>query len=221
MSKRRTAKHLLTGCALTQASRRLPRFVLRVNRRSSPTPGRMAHKRSVRMHARLAWVFVCLIIALPQRGSTEEPVRLYAAGSLRAAMTDIARAFTAQYGVPVETTFGASGLLRERIERGESADVFASADIQHPRTLMQAGKGGPVPVFIRNRLCVLAQPQVVITSETVLETLLRPDIRLGTSTPQADPSGDYAWALFRLAERLRPGSYQVLDTKALKLTGGP
>jgi ABC-type molybdate transport system substrate-binding protein len=54
-----------------------------------------------------------------------------------------------------------------------------------------------------------------------LETLLRPDIRLGTSTPQADPSGDYAWALFRLAERLRPGSYQVLDAKALKLTGGP
>ena len=173
------------------------------------------------MHARLAWVFVCLIIALPQRGSTEEPVRLYAAGSLRAAMTDIARAFTAQYGVPVETTFGASGLLRERIERGESADVFASADIQHPRTLMQAGKGGPVPVFIRNRLCVLAQPSVRITTETVLETLLRPDIRLGTSTPQADPSGDYAWALFRLAERLRPGSYQVLDAKALKLTGGP
>jgi len=136
------------------------------------------------MHARLAWIFVCLVMALPQRGATEEPVRLYAAGSLRAAMTDIAHAFTVQYGVPVETTFGASGLLRERIERGESTDVFASADMQHPRTLMQAGKGGPVPVFIRNRLCVLAQPSVRITPETVLETLLRPDIRLGTSTPQ-------------------------------------
>jgi len=173
------------------------------------------------MLSRLAWLLLCLVMTLPQRGAAEEPVRLYAAGSLRAAMTEIARAFTAQYGVPVETTFGASGLLRERIERGESADVFASADMQHPRTLMRAGKGGPVPLFIRNRLCVLAQPSVRITTETVLETLLRPDIRLGTSTPQADPSGDYAWALFRLAERLRPGSYQVLDAKALKLTGGP
>jgi molybdenum ABC transporter molybdate-binding protein len=124
------------------------------------------------MHARLAWVIVCLVMAIPQLGSTEEPIRLYAAGSLRAAMTDIARAFTAQYGIPVEATFGASGLLRERIERGESADVFASADMQHPRTLMRAGKGGPVPVFIRNRLCVLAQPSVRITPETVLETAL-------------------------------------------------
>jgi len=84
-----------------------------------------------------------------------------------------------------------------------------------------AGKGGPVPLFIRNRLCVLAQPQVASTTETVLKTLLRPDIWLGTSTPQADPSGDYAWVLFRQAERLRPGSYQILDAKARKLTGGP
>jgi ABC-type molybdate transport system substrate-binding protein len=46
-------------------------------------------------------------------------------------------------------------------------------------------------------------------------------VRLGTSTPQADPSGDYAWALFRRAERVRAGSYALLDAKALKLTGGP
>jgi len=169
----------------------------------------------------LVWFLLCLVVAIHQRGSAEEPVRLYAAGSLRAAMTEIARAFTARYGVPVETTFGPSGLLRQRIEGGKRADVFASADMQHPTTLMHAGQGGPVPVFIRNRLCVLAQPHVVISPETVLETLLRPDVRLGTSTPQADPSGDYAWALFRRAERLRPGSYGVLDQKALKLTGGP
>ena len=101
------------------------------------------------------------------------------------------------------------------------ADVFASADMQHPTSLMRAERGGPVSVFIHNRLCILAQPHVVMTSETVLDTLLRPDIRLGTSTPQADASGDYAWELFRRAERIRPGSYSILDNKALKLTGGP
>jgi ABC-type molybdate transport system substrate-binding protein len=47
------------------------------------------------MLAQLAWVLLGLMMALPQRGAAEEPVRLYAAGSLRAAMTDIARAFTA------------------------------------------------------------------------------------------------------------------------------
>ena len=71
------------------------------------------------------------------------------------------------------------------------ADVFASADMQHPSALMRAQTGGSVPLFTRNRLCVLAQPQVVITTETVL----RPDIRLGTSPPQAAPPGAYAWAL--------------------------
>ena len=168
----------------------------------------------------LASIMLCMVVA-SHHVEAAETVHLYAAGSLRVAMTDIARAFTTQYGVSVETTFGPSGLLRQRIESGEMADVFASADMQHPTILMRAGKGGPVPVFIRNRLCVLAQPHVVITSETVLDTLLRSDVRLGTSTPHADPSGDYAWELFRRAESIRPGSYNVLDNKALKLTGGP
>jgi molybdate transport system substrate-binding protein len=47
-----------------------------------------------------------------------------------------------------------------------------------------------------------------------------PGIKLGTSTPRADPSGDYTWAMFRLADRLRPGSCTVLDTKAQKIVGG-
>jgi molybdate transport system substrate-binding protein len=55
----------------------------------------------------------------------------------------------------------------------------------------------------------------------VLDVMLRDDVRLGTSTPKADPSGDYAWQLFEKAETLRPGSFAILDAKALKLTGGP
>ena len=47
-----------------------------------------------------------------------EGVRLHAAGSLRAALTEVARDFTAAHGMPVALVFGASGLLRERLERG-------------------------------------------------------------------------------------------------------
>ncbi len=49
-----------------------------------------------------------------------EAVRLHAAGSLRGALTEIAQAFTRAYGVPVTLEFGASGLLRERLEKGEA-----------------------------------------------------------------------------------------------------
>jgi ABC-type molybdate transport system substrate-binding protein len=69
-----------------------------------------------------------------------ESVRLHAAGSLRAALTHLARDFTAAYGVPVDLVFGASGLLRERLEGGEPSDVFASANMEHPQALARSGK---------------------------------------------------------------------------------
>jgi ABC-type molybdate transport system substrate-binding protein len=148
-------------------------------------------------------------------------VRVFAAGSLRAPMTDIAQAFTAAGGGRVATTFGASGLLRERIEKGERADVFASADTGNPATLHRAGRA-PVPiVFTRNSLCALAAPGVDVTTETLLDRMLEPATKLGTSTPKADPSGDYAWKLFEKADAQRPGALRVLDAKALQLTGGP
>jgi ABC-type molybdate transport system substrate-binding protein len=50
--------------------------------------------------------------------------------------------------------------------------------------------------------------------------LLDPNTKLGTSTPKADPSGDYAWEVFRKADALKPGSFGVLSNKALQLTGG-
>lgn len=153
-------------------------------------------------------------------GAAQEPVKLYAAGSLRNALTEVAEAYTRETGVPVAMTFGASGLLRERIEKGERADVFASADTGHPQALAAAGRAAPFVVFVQNRLCAVAAPGVAVTARTLLERMLDPAIRLGTSTPVNDPSGDYTWELFRKAEALKPGAYQTLDRKALKLVGG-
>lgn len=63
------------------------------------------------------------------------PVTVYAAGSLREALTDIACRHEARTGQKVALTFGAAGLLRARIEQGEDAQVYASADTGHPRQL--------------------------------------------------------------------------------------
>jgi ABC-type molybdate transport system substrate-binding protein len=51
--------------------------------------------------------------------------------------------------------------------------------------------------------------------------MLEAPVRLGTSTPRADPSGDYAWEVFRRADAQRPGAFATLSHKALQLTGGP
>jgi molybdate transport system substrate-binding protein len=150
----------------------------------------------------------------------EAPLRVYAAGSLRGPLTEIARAYETETGRRIELTFGASGLLRERIEKGEPAQVFASADTQHPQTLANKGDAWQKPaLFTRNKLCALAPEGSKATSANLLDFMLDAGIRLGTSTPRADPSGDYTWELFRKAEAIRPGAYTQLDAKALKLVG--
>jgi ABC-type molybdate transport system substrate-binding protein len=159
------------------------------------------------------------VAAVP--AAAQEPVRLFAAGSLRSALTEVARSFQAEAGIPVATTFGPSGLLRERIEKGEAAEVFASADMGHPQRLAAAGRAAPVALFARNRLCALAAPRVAVTGDSLLERMLDPALKLGMSTPKADPSGDYAVQLYAKAEKVRPGAQAVLEKKALRLTGGP
>ena len=149
-----------------------------------------------------------------------DPGQVYAAGSLRDALTEIARDHEARTGQKVVLTFAASGLLRERIEQGAHAQVFASADTKHPQRLANQGQWQAPVVFTRNTLCALAQGAVAVTSDTLLSTMLQPQVRLGISTPKADPAGDYAWALFQKAEALQPGATARLEAKALQLTGG-
>jgi len=72
-----------------------------------------------------------------------------------------------------------------------------------------------VVLFARNQLCALAKPGLTVTTATLLDRMLDASIKLGTSTPRADPSGDYAWEVFRKADKLRPGAFATLERKAL------
>ncbi|MCW2243777.1 molybdate ABC transporter substrate-binding protein [Azospirillum canadense] len=153
--------------------------------------------------------------------AAEDTVRLFAAGSLKPALTEVARDFEAMTGIRVEATFGPSGALKDRLAGGAAADVFASANMEHPRALAQGGQALPPRPFARNQFCALARPPVALTSATLLDRLLDPAVRVGTSTPKADPAGDYAWELFAKADALRPGSGRVLRAKAMQLTGAP
>ena len=170
---------------------------------------------------RLSTLFLAAMFTAEVATAQDAPLRMVAAGSLRTAMTEVARAFEAGGGPKVTLAFGASGLLRERLEKGEAADVFASADLGNPQALAKAGKAGAVTTFARNRLCALVAPGVEVGTDTLLAKMLEPSIKLGISTPKADPSGDYAWQLFGKAEALKSGAQAALETKALKLTGGP
>ena len=152
-------------------------------------------------------------------------VPVYAAGSLRGPLTALARDFEkATPGTQILLSFGASGMLLDRINAGADTAVFASANMAHPQALGAAGNFGPTQVFTRNLLCALVRPGLDVTTSNLAATLLRPDIKVGTSTPKADPSGDYAFEMFHRIERSGSGpvgSAAALATKALQLTGGP
>lgn len=152
--------------------------------------------------------------------ASAEAVKLKAAGSLRDALTEISEAFAASGGAPVEGDYAPSGLLREWIEAGEPAHLFASANMAHPEAIA-ATRGGEVRPFARNTLCALARDGLELAPESLVEVMLRDDIRVGIATPGADPSGDYAWELFARAGTVSPGVTERLRGKTLRLTGGP
>jgi molybdate transport system substrate-binding protein len=152
--------------------------------------------------------------------ATYDTITLYAAGSLRGALSELTRSFAAAHECTVETKFGPSGLLKDAIAAGAAADLFASANVTHPRALHATGRSGPVACFARNTLCALVRPGLAVDSASLLERMLEPQVKLATSTPQADPSGDYAFAMFRKAETQRPGARAALERKARLLTGG-
>jgi molybdate transport system substrate-binding protein len=154
------------------------------------------------------------------------PLTVHAAGSLRAVMGSLAQAFQLAHpgGSTPRLVLGASGLLRDRLAAGEPSQVFASANMAHPESLVKDGKANRVDAFARNALCALAAPDFSLQGRTLAQRLLDDSVRVATSTPRADPSGDYAFEMFERIEATGSGpagSAQALKAKALQLTGGP
>ena len=144
-----------------------------------------------------------------------QPVRIFAAGSLRGVVTELAAEAGPVLGVEVQPSFGGSGSMRERIEQGEAADLLMSADVGSPRKLEAQGRTSvPVIVFARNRMCIVSRRGAAVTAANLIDRLLAAGTRLKTSTPIADPAGDYAWSIFKKAEAIRPGAQAILERKA-------
>jgi len=173
--------------------------------------------------SRLGWLGL-LVLGLSASeaagADTAQPVKVFAAGSLTGAMTAVIHLYEEKTGEHVQAEFGPAGLLRERIENGEHPDIFASANMAHPQTLADKGLATAPVVMARNRLCAKALPEFGLTTQNLLQRLLDPKVGLGTSTPKADPGGDYAWELFARAEKVRPGAQAILEHKAQQLVGG-
>lgn len=150
-----------------------------------------------------------------------EDLVVYGAGSLRRAIGQIAAEFGHAQGLVVSTQFGPSGRMRERIEKGERADLFTSADVGHARKLVDDGRASVMAVFVRNTVCLLSPAKFGATTETAMDKLLAPGVRVGMSPPKVDPLGDYTVRLFGLMDQLRPGSATALQARAVIMDTPP
>lgn len=172
-----------------------------------------------------AWRLAIAVLAglsAPMAAGAQDGLVLYGAGSLREAMTEIGQGFGRANGVTVRTEFGASGRMRERIEAGEPVDVFTSADIGHARKLVADGRATVMAMFAQNTLCLLAPSRLgPVPSGDIVETLLRPDLKLGVSPAKIDPLGDYTVELFKLLDGMRPGRSVALNERSVTLDNPP
>jgi molybdate transport system substrate-binding protein len=147
-------------------------------------------------------------------------IKIFAAGSLRYAFSLIAVEYKKLYKQTFDIEFGPAGLLRERIENGEKADIFASANTAHPRQLLQTGLTQKVISFAHNALCLIIRDTALFAGTDWFSALMVPDTVIGISTPGSDPCGDYALEFFEKLEKTNPGIGMMLKSRAVSLVGG-
>jgi molybdate transport system substrate-binding protein len=155
------------------------------------------------------------VSALAAGSARADTVDVFAAGSLRGVVSALAKEAGPALNIEVNPSFGGSGTMRERIEKGEKADLLLSADLGAPRKLESQGRTVvPTIAFARNRLCLISRKSAGVTAANFVDRMLAPQMRVKTSAPSVDPGGDYAWALFDEIDRTRPGAGAILKGKA-------
>jgi molybdate transport system substrate-binding protein len=126
-------------------------------------------------------------------------VTVFAAASLKEALDEAGRAFTAATGNKVVVAYGASNALAKQIEAGAPADIFISADTDwmdylDRRKLLQPGTRANL---LTNALVLVAPASSTTTLKIgpgfALAAALGRD-RLALANPDSVPAGKYAKA---------------------------
>lgn len=155
-------------------------------------------------HGRLVGSALFLLAAVtcvlaPAAGAQAQSVTVFAAASLKGAMEDAGRAYTAKSGVKVIGSFASSSTLAKQIERGAPADLYLSANVKWMDYLQQknAIEASTRVNLLRNRLVMIApgsgRVSVRIRKGFPLDKLLG-DGRLAMGDPDHVPAGIYGKA---------------------------
>lgn len=149
--------------------------------------------------------------------SMAEDLRIFAADALPKPIEEIGHLFEKQHPqVHLYYSFLGSGVLKGDIEEGAYADIFLSANARFQRQLIKKGFIKNYRLFAYDYLTA-ATPfnnPAHVTSANMFSKLMDKNISLTTSTPHADPAGDYTWKMFRLIDKKYPGAFKKIVSHA-------
>lgn len=134
--------------------------------------------------------FVAALLGLAGMSASAQVLTVFAASSLTEAFEEIASVVEGQHpGVLVRLGFDGSSTLATQILQGAPADIFASADENQMRVVLEAGLTvGEPRVFASNRLVVITAEGSPVTSP---EDLAEPGVLVVLAAPDV-PVGRYA-----------------------------
>ena len=154
-------------------------------------------------------------------------INVAAAANLTDAFAEVGKQFTAETGIRVIYSFGATADLSRQIENGAPFDVFASADVEHIEQLNSKSllTEGTNKVYARGRLMLWIPPASSLKLGRI-EEITRPEVeRIAIAKPDLAPYGRatvealHALNLWQQAEPKIIYGENVAQTKQYASTG--
>lgn len=136
----------------------------------------------------------------PRATQDGRTLTVFAAASLKNALDDIHKAYTAATGVKVTTSYAASSALAKQLEQGAPADIFVSADIAwmdyavEKKSINDASRAN----LLGNKLVLIVPRDSKVANVTIDQNFslakLAGDGKIATGDVQSVPVGRYAKA---------------------------
>ena len=160
----------------------------------------------------LVALFLFLIPAFAQQSKPDPELLIAAAADLNPALKDISEKFEKKTGMHVKLSFGASGALTQQVRNGAPFDIFFSADMDFPRTLIQLGLADSSSLYkyaLGKIVLWVPADSPLDPEQQKMNVLLDPSVqKIAIANPQHAPYGRAA------AEALRhAGLYDRLTSR--------
>ena len=158
-------------------------------------------------------VLLAQILTLPLSSSLSQAadtaarttaIRLAVASNFRVAAEELGRSFTANTGISVEISSGATGVLTAQLRRGAPFDVLLAADRERPQSLVDDGSS-PAPARC------YAQGSLVLLGADSLSALADIQKSVAIANPRSAPYGMAARAVLERKEFATAGERRVIQ----------